>query len=134
MAYFYFDFRDVDKRRLHNLLPSFLIQLSARSDSCCDILSRLYSYRGVQEPCDRDMVGCLKEMFTLEAPAPTYIIMDGLDECPTTSTNPSPQEEVLEFVVELVGLHLPNVHICVTSRRGLSTIFRPFSKGLRPER
>ena len=118
IAYFYFDFRDVDKQKLHNLLPSLLIQLSARSDLCCDILSRLYSShdRGVQKPSDRAMVECLKEMLTLDAQEPTYIIMDALDECPVTSTIPSPREEVLEFVDEIVGLHLPNVHICVTSR------------------
>jgi hypothetical protein len=115
---FYFDFRDVDKQKLGNLLPSLLIQLSARSDPCCDILSRLYSShdRGVQKPSDRAMVECLKEMLTLEAQGPTYIIMDALDECPITSTIPSPREEVLELVDELVGLHLPNLHICVTSR------------------
>jgi hypothetical protein len=62
------------------------------------------------------MVECLKEMLILEAQGPTYIIMDALDECPITSTIPSPREEVLDFVDELVGLHLPNVHICVTSR------------------
>ena len=61
------------------------------------------------------MVECLKEMLTLEAQEPTYIIMDALDECPT-STIPSPREEVLEFVDELAGLHLMNVHICVTSQ------------------
>ena len=118
MAYFYFDFRDVDKQRLSNLLPSLLIQLSASSDPCCDILSRLYvaHKRGVQKPTDRAMVECFKEMLTLEAQGPTYIIMDALDECPITSTIPSPREEVLDFVDELVGLHLPNVHICVTSR------------------
>ena len=118
LAYFYFDFRDIDKQKLHNLLPSLLIQLSARSDLCYDILSQLYSLhdRGVQQPSDRAMVECLKEMLTLEAQGPTYIILDALDECPTTSTIPSPREEVLEFVDEIVGLHLPNVHICVTSR------------------
>ena len=119
MAYFYFDFRDVDKQKLHNLLPSLLIQLSARSDPCCDILSQLHSShdRGVQKPNDRAMINCLKEMLTLEAAqGPTYIIMDALDECPITSTVPSPREEVLEFVDELVDLHLPNVHICATSR------------------
>ena len=118
IAYFYFDFRDVDKQKLHNLLPFLLIQLSARSDHCCDILSRLYSLhdRGVQKPSDRAMIECLKEMLSLEAHGPTYIIMDALDECPTTSTIPSPREEVLEFVEEIVGLHLPNVHICATSR------------------
>ena len=118
MAYFYFDFRDVDKQGLSNLLPSLLIQLSASSDPCCDILSRLYiaHKRGVQKPNDRAMVECLKEMLTLEAQGPTYIILDALDECPITSTIPSPREKVLELVDELVGLHLPNVHICATSR------------------
>ena len=118
MAYFYFDFRDVDKQRLSNLLPSLLLQLSARSDPCCDILSRLYFVhdRGVRKPSDRAMVECLKEMLTLEAQGPIYIIMDAIDECPITSTIPSPREEVLDLVDELVGLHLPNVHICVTSR------------------
>ena len=62
------------------------------------------------------MIDCLKEMLTLEAEGPTYIIMDALDECPITSTVPSPREEVLELVEDLVGLHLRNVHICVTSR------------------
>ena len=118
MAYFYFDFRDVDKQNLRNVLPSLLIQLSARSDPCCDILSRLYFShdRGIRKPSDRAMIECLKEMLAVEAQGPTYIIMDALDECPITTTIPSPREEVLELVDELVGLQLPNVHICVTSR------------------
>jgi hypothetical protein len=65
------------------------------------------------------MVECLKEMLSVEARTPTYIIIDALDECPIGSTIPSPRNEVLEFVDELVGLHklhLPNLHICVTSR------------------
>ena len=62
------------------------------------------------------MVDCLKEMLSLEAQGPTFIILDALDECPITSGIPSSREEVLELVDELVSLHLPNVHICVTSR------------------
>ena len=118
MAYFYFDFRDDDKQKLQNLLPSLLIQLSARSDPRHDTLSKLYYShdRGEQNPNDRAMVECLKEMLILEPRGPTYIIMDALDECPITSTIPSPREEILELVEELVGLHLPNLHICVTSR------------------
>ena len=118
MAYFYFDFRDVDKQKLCNLLPSLLVQLSARSRACCDKLSQLYSAhdRGVQKPSDRAMSECLKQMLALEAEAPTYIILDALDECPVMSSIPPPREEVLELVEDLVGLHLPNLHICVTSR------------------
>ena len=121
MAYFYFDFRDVDKQKLRSLLQSLLIQISARSDPCCDILSQLYSAydRGVQTPLpsDHHMVECLKEMLLLESQSPIYILMDALDECPVTPTIPSsPREEVLNFIKELVDLHLPNLHICVTSR------------------
>ena len=119
IASFYFDFRDVDKQNLRNLLPSLLIQLSARSVPCRDILSELYSAHddGVQKPSKRSMIDCLKEMLSLEAQGPTYIIIDALDECPVASNiPPSPRDEVLELVEELVGLHLPNLHICVTSR------------------
>ncbi len=118
MAYFYFDFRDVDKQKLQNLLPSLLAQLSARSNPCHDVLSRLYYThdRGERKPSDRAMVGCLKEMLGLEAQGPSFVILDALDECPITSSIPSPREEVLELVDELVSLHLPNLHICVTSR------------------
>jgi len=121
VAYFYFDFRDVDKQKLRDLLPSLLVQLSARSDPCCDILSRLYFShdRGVHKPNDRAMIECLKEMLTVEGQHPIYIIIDAVDECPITSSVPSPREEVLELVGELVGLHLPNLHICVTSRSEL---------------
>jgi hypothetical protein len=121
VAYFYFDFRDVDKQKLQDLLPSLLVQLSARSDPCCDILSRLYFThdRGVHKPNDRAMIESLKEMLTVEGQGPIYIIIDAVDECPITSSVPSPREEVLKLVDELVGLHLPNLHICVTSRSEL---------------
>ena len=118
MAYFYFDFRDVDKQKLQDLLPSLLIQLSALSDSCCDTLSHLYSAhnRGVQKPNDRAMIECLKEMLTLDGQCPTYIILDAIDESPLRSKSGSPRQEVLDFINDLVHLHLPNVHICATSR------------------
>ncbi len=67
MAHFYFDFRDADKQKLCNVLPSLLVQLSARSDACCDKLSQLYSAHdlGVQKPSDLAMAECLKQMLAL---------------------------------------------------------------------
>jgi len=118
MAYFYFDFRDINKQKLCDLLPSLLSQLSVRSDPCHDVLFGLYSAhnRGEKKPSDRAMTECLKEMLHILAPGPTFIILDALDECPVTSSIPSPREEVLDLVDELVRLRLPNLHICVTSR------------------
>jgi hypothetical protein len=94
------------------------MQLSAQSDPCHDLLSHLYYAhdRGERKPSDRAMIECLKEMLTVPSLGPTYLIMDALDECLSTSGIPSPREEVLEFVVELVCLHFSNLHICVTSR------------------
>jgi hypothetical protein len=68
-------------------------------------------------------------MLTFRVQGPTYIIMDAIDECPLASTVPSPREEVLELVDELVGLRLPNLHICVTSRPELDirTVLEPLS-------
>ncbi|KAF8267871.1 hypothetical protein EI94DRAFT_1254932 [Lactarius quietus] len=118
VVYFYFDFRDTDKQNLHNALPSFLTQLSARSDSCCDILSRFYKVHddGANKPSTSTMIGCLKEMLTLPDQGPIYIILDALDECPNTTGIPSARKQVLDFLKDLVGLNISNLHVCVTSR------------------
>ncbi|KAH9069631.1 ankyrin repeat-containing domain protein [Lactarius deliciosus] len=118
MAYFYFDFRDLDKQARRNLLPSLLVQLSTRSDPFCDILSRLYETHdnGARQPSDKALTQCLKEMLTLPNQGPVYLIFDALDECPDTSDVPSPREQVLDLVKDLVGLQLPSLRICVTSR------------------
>ena len=118
MAYFYFDFRDANKQRLRGLIPSFLTQLSTRSGPRCDILSDLYSAHdnGKNQPSDTMLAECLKRMLTLPNQGPTYLIVDALDESPNTPGIPSPRESVLQLLKELVGLSLPNLHICVTSR------------------
>ena len=118
MAYFYFDFRDVKKQARRNLLSSLLVQLSNRSDAFCDILSRLYKTHdnGMHQPSDRALMKCLKEMLTLPSQGPVYLILDALDECPDTSDVPPVRAKVLDLIKDLVGLQLPNLHICATSR------------------
>ncbi|KAN0142000.1 hypothetical protein V8E53_000462 [Lactarius tabidus] len=118
MAYFYFDFRDLDKQTLHNLVPSLLTQLSTRSDHFCDILSRVYKTHdhGTRKPSTSMLMACLKETLTLPGHGPIYIILDALDECPNTSGIPSAREQLLTFLKDLVGLQLSHLHICVTSR------------------
>jgi NACHT domain len=118
MAYFYFDFRDVNKQKTRDLLTSLVIQLSARSDRNCDILPALYLKHdsGRQKPSEDELVQCLKKMISLPDQHPTYLIIDALDECPNMSGMPSPREQVLGLLKELVELSLPNLRICVTSR------------------
>ena len=118
MGYFYFDFRDANKQGLRDLLSSLVIQLSGRSGPRCDILFDLYSAHdeGKNQPSDSILIECLKKMLTLPDQPPTYLIIDALDESPTTSGIPSPRETVLQLLEDLVNLSLTNLHICVTSR------------------
>ena len=118
MAYFYFDFRNVHKQGLPDLVPSLLSQFSSRSNPLCDILSKLYLAHesGRIQPSNVDMTECLKDMLTLPDQPPIYLIIDALDESPNTSGIPSARGRVLQLLNELVDLDLPNVHICVTSR------------------
>ncbi|KAH8992312.1 hypothetical protein EDB86DRAFT_2759314, partial [Lactarius hatsudake] len=118
VAYFYFDFRDLDKQHIRNLLPSLLIQLSSQSDPRRDILSRLYLAHdnGEKKPRVSVMTQCLRDMLTITDQRPIYVILDALDECPNSSGIPSPREQVVALVKDLVDLRLPHLHICITSR------------------
>ncbi|KAH9003237.1 hypothetical protein EDB83DRAFT_2324394 [Lactarius deliciosus] len=111
LAYFYFDFRDKDKKQdFRNFVASLLVQFSAHSSPCCKTHGE-----GMQEPSQDALTICLREML-LATKQPIYIIIDALDECPDSSEMPTPREVVLNFLEGLVRLELPNLHICVTSR------------------
>jgi hypothetical protein len=118
LVFYYFDFRDQGKKDIYGLLSSFLYQLFDQSHSYCDILSRVYSIHrdGAQSPEDSALTDCLKEMLCAPGQAPVYLVLDALDECPNSYDTPSPREEVLSLVENLVNLHLPNLRICLTSR------------------
>jgi hypothetical protein len=119
MAYYYFDFRDVKKQDCYGLLSSLILQLSTESDSCYDVLSKLYSdnSRVTQKPDLGALKKCVADMLSSSGQGRVYIIVDALDECPNSPGMPSAREEVLEFVKEIVNLKLPNVNLCVASRR-----------------
>ena len=118
MAYYYFDFRDVKKQDCYGLLTSLILQLSAESDSCYSILSRLYSdnSRGIRKPTINALKKCMTDMLSLPGQGPIYIIIDALDECPNFPRTPSAREKVLQLIEELVDLKHSNVHLCISSR------------------
>jgi hypothetical protein len=116
MAYYYFDFRDDKKQDRYGLLSSLILQLSSESDSCCDILSKLYSSNNrARRPTVTGLKKCIKDMLSLSGLGPIYIVVDALDECSNSGT-PSARREVMDLIKELVGLKLPGVHLCVASR------------------
>ena len=118
MAYFFFDFKDTGKQDSRALLSSLLIQLSDRSEKCCDILVGLYSahQHGSHQPTDDSLARCLEDMLTIIEQVPIYLIIDALDECPDDLGIPSSREKVLKLVKGFIQLHLPNLRLCITSR------------------
>jgi hypothetical protein len=118
LAIYYYDFSDDQKKDLRGLLSSVLFQLCDQSDSYYIILSEFYSAHrdGAQSPSDEELVRCMKDLLKVPGPKPVYLIVDGLDECPSTSALSSLREEVLSLLEDLVEARLPNLRICVTSR------------------
>ena len=118
MGYYYFDFKDIAKQGIRGLLASLLSQFCATSDPCYEILSDLYSenHEGSQQPDNEALIETLKKFLRLPDVPMICIIVDAIDECPNTSGCLTAREEVLDLLEDLVGLGLPNLRICVTSR------------------
>jgi hypothetical protein len=118
LTFFYFDFRDIGKQDARSLLSSLLIQLCHESDKFSEILSSRHSIHGngTRQPSEDVLLECLKDMLKLRRQGELYIVVDALDECPSVSGYPTPREQILNILQELVELRLPHVHFCFTSR------------------
>jgi len=115
---YYYDFREDRKKDLRGLLSSVLAQLCEQSDSYHSILSTFYSthLNGAQSPSDDELICCLIDLLKLPGSQLIYLIVDALDECPSTYSLSSPREKLLSLLEDLVDAQLPNLRICVTSR------------------
>ena len=135
IAYYYFDYKDVAKRDLRGLLTSLLTQLCDESDRCWDLLSRLYTTcrDGSTQPSETALELCLQDMLELPGQVPIYLIVDAIDESPSTTGTPSPREKVLDFIEHLVRSNHSNLYICATSRpeQDIQSILNPLAPGSR---
>ena len=131
MGYYYFDFKDIAKQGIHGLLTSLLSQFCAKSDACHDIISNLYleNNAGSQQPANKALTECLKDLLRLQDVPVIYILMDGIDECPNTSGFPTAREEVLDLLGELISLNASNLRLCVASRPEIDirTVLEPLT-------
>ncbi|EMD36623.1 hypothetical protein CERSUDRAFT_124368 [Gelatoporia subvermispora B] len=130
LVYFYCDFRDPAKQDVHGLLLHQLIRIASCSNACLAMLSNLYSMhnQGSERPTDDRLIRCLKEMLQALADHPVYIIIDALDECPNSGI-PAPRKRMLTLAGDLITMHLPNLHICITSRpeRDIAVVLKPLA-------
>jgi hypothetical protein len=131
MGYYFFDSKDISKQGIRGLLASLLSQFCATSDPCYQILSDLYSesHEGSPQPDNETLIETLKEILSLSDAPTRCIIVDAIDECPDTSGFPTARKEFLDLLEDLVGLGLPNLRICVTSRPEIDiwTVLEPLT-------
>jgi hypothetical protein len=119
LAMYFFDFRDDLKKDLCGLLSSILFQLCDQSDSYYNIISTFHSTHrdGSQTPRDDKLIQCLMDLVKLPGLPQVYLIVDGLDESPNTSTQSGHRDRVLSVLDGLVNAQLQNLRLCVTSRQ-----------------
>src|SRR6266851_1536819 len=84
----YCEFRDDQKKGIRGLVSSLLVQLCDQSDAYCGIDFYTAHRSGDQHATDNELAQLLKQILAL----PGYLIIDALDECPTTSGLPSSRE------------------------------------------
>jgi hypothetical protein len=131
IGYYYFDYKDTSKRDIRGMLGSLLFQLGCSSETCWNVLYRLYSVcnNGSEQPSNASLIKCLGDMLELPGQLPMFVILDALDECPITTETPSAREKVLDFVEEFVGSGHPNLFLCITSRpeQDIQTVLNPLT-------
>ena len=110
VAYFYFDFNDLDKQRTEKLICSLIVQLAAQCLHLPEPLQSAYSrsQNGQKQLPIEELTILLFHM--LKSFNSTYILLDALDEC-------TEQEDLLKFIEVLMDGDIGNLHLLATSRK-----------------
>jgi hypothetical protein len=110
VAYFYFDFNDIEKQRHEKMIRSLITQLSMQSISTPRALESLFSScgNGKRQPVTDALLETLRQMVREFDEA--FIILDALDEC-------KERQELLEDIEKLAEWKTEKLHILTTSRK-----------------
>lgn len=109
VAYFYFDFNDLQKQSPELMVRSLICQLSQKCVKIPTSLDLLFSScdNGHQNPSLDSQLDVLQQMIQ-EYPQ-CYIILDALDEC-------KDRAELMDIISKITSWQLDNLHVLVTSR------------------
>lgn len=107
---FFFDFREINKQYLDNLLRSLAFQLYSQCPDARKDLNTLFTScdDGQKQPATASLSKTIHAM--IQHPQKLWIILDALDECATRA-------ELLDWMKTLASPELTHVHLIATSRR-----------------
>ena len=114
LAYYYFDFNDTSKQNATTCLMSILAELGEQSAKLSSSIRQLYSKcnQGIRQPELRDLIDQFPSL--LPAFDHVFVILDGLDECPTKDDE---RQILLESCETIHAQSNESLHFLVTSRR-----------------
>lgn len=114
LLYFYFDFNNISKQTLENLVTSLISQLCHQSRIAEELLSAMFSshLEGRRRPTCTSLCNVFTQM--LQQITGVWIVVDALDEC-STRKGPS-TVGLLSWINALLNEGQKNVHLLVTSR------------------
>lgn len=114
IAYFYFDFNDPMKQKVHSCLSSILAHLCANINDIPGELETLYNkYYGTMQTATADeLVPLLRAMAVTNKFDDIYIVLDAVDECPKGDE----RDELLDLIVEIRSWTDSRCHLLISSR------------------
>lgn len=114
IAYFYFDFNDPMKQKVHSCLSSILAHLCAKIDEIPGKLETLYNkYYGTRQKATADeLIPLLKAMVTTNKFNDIYLVLDAVDECPKGDE----RVELLDLIAEIRSWTDSRCHLLISSR------------------
>ena len=110
VAYFYFDFNDLEKQNTEKFIRSLVVQLSAQCLHLPESLQSAYSrsQNGQNQLTVEDLTLILRQL--LKSFNSAYILLDALDEC-------KDREDLLDLINVLRGWNIKDLHVLATSRK-----------------
>ena len=110
VAYFYFDFNELEKQKSDVMIRSLITQLSEQPTKELKELKLLFSFcnNGQRQPDTKSLLTVLKGI--LKGFNKAYVVLDALDEC-------LDRQQLLESVEEIQRWRLPQLHMLLTSRQ-----------------
>ena len=112
LAYFYFDFNDIEKQEVSTFMSSLIAQL------CNQVVDIPEQLKGLYKRCNngRQKATICELKMTLSRIIKdledVFIIIDALDECSKNGE----RGELLEFITEIKAWSSSNIHLLVTSQ------------------